>query len=651
MTLSAVFLFLLAGAATPRASVEPLPGLRAEAAARLMAGEAGGNLAAAVAVGRLENRDAEAVLPLSFEIGVGELRPARAPETLSPPESTETTRSGQEARPTLEIYVYALDAASAVLGHVAERLVLSDPREFRGLRYGGTLSFAAAPSLPLELRVLLLETGASRSGLWTFRIDEEGRPPPRLEDPQTSRARPGWIDVGNIAPEVAPIAGPPVLTPGEHRLRVVGRPLIAPDAKLLLVHRATNDSTTIPATFSSSGEAVQLSLPSLRSGPYRWQLEGTEDSGDLWVLRTSAAADARSPTTEKADWLDAARWLESQRSRATALSLTSVDQVAPAEKLRERLFRVLRDFGRHWEPLRAARELTAAEHRAFRAELDRPAVETLERELLSEIADREARASVALMGLLVQAYELAREEDRFADAGRYRRIAHELARSSDPSVHTQTARQLTRLSLSLSQFGLWPSVQNELETAIELSPDQAAAHALLAGVLERQGAVEAARTSAQKAFELDRGLHRNRLRLAVLLRRLGAEERALDHFRSLLFEAEDDADRTLACQEIALVLKRQRRPTDAIEQLDSCLARTSRKTEIYPLLIHLLERAGQDRRARELAATPPPAPTVPTARLVYAEVPERLLTTVRESSERSLRLSAPALATVLESRP
>ncbi len=659
--------------------VEPLHGLRAEAAARLLSGGTGGNLPASIAFGRPRqiNPSGGLRVPLTVEIPAHVLGPSPprpggedTPRPQPEPASPATSDPPDEEPASLEIYCYVLDASLAVRGHLAEKLVAGGAQLPKGVRYRSAVELEASDSAALSLRLLVLEPRSGRLVQYVEPLDPAGGTTLRLVAPTALDAT-DWLTVtgsgpragsGARDPDDGSLTSLPVLVPGPQRLQVQGGRGRRGEAELALTREGRQDEApaAVPARFEDRGSALVFQLPELPSGRYTWRLdESPASTGRLWILGAEAAADARtlagsSAGAEALDWLDAERWYAERASLAARLELTDIDQVAPATRLQSQYATLLRNLGTHWDAPRAVSDLTRVELAAQDAKLDIPTIERLELDVLASLVERSPEAALVALAVHVTSYRTARDERRYADAGRHRRtvrrVGAQVARRSPP-LRGEVADQLSLLALVMSDDALWPGVQHVLEQVVGIQPEHPPARALLALVLEHQGKTEEAIGHAETAFELDRGLHANRLRLAVLLRRLGRDERAESHLRALLDESPQDSERVVACQELSRLLAARERFGDATDVLERCRAGNARASELVPQLVHVLERRGQTTRARQLRSEDAPRPGAPSARLLYSRVPASVRSSLQSNASRGFRMRVTALTAAFGEQP
>ncbi len=125
--------------------------------------------------------------------------------------------------------------------------------------------------------------------------------------------------------------------------------------------------------------------------------------------------------------------------------------------------------------------------------------------------------------------------------------------------------------------GHLPEAATELRRAVEIKPDWAQAHYLLATVLNAEGDRNGARAEVSRALEIDATLLDARRLLASIQSALGADDLAVEEGRKVLREAPDDVKaRILVTQSLV----RQRKLDEALAELEK-IPEGKRDAETY----------------------------------------------------------------------
>ena len=225
--------------------VVPLRGMRAEVAALLVQGRAGGALPIAAAL-----------FPPPAGGGVGFLLELETPAP-----------GGGEA--TLEVYAYAVDGAGEVVAHFAATLAGWLPHG-EGLKVSGRLQ---VPSGEISVRLLVWEPETRRYGMAVRRV---GVGEAAIAVAVAEECR-GWSTAGREATDLLGLSARPVLVRGESRRLALGAGVPPGDWRVRLARAvpAEEEGELVSASVTEGGE-LDFVVPDLPAGIY--QLSAVESA-------------------------------------------------------------------------------------------------------------------------------------------------------------------------------------------------------------------------------------------------------------------------------------------------------------------------------------------------------------------------------------
>ena len=527
----------------------------------------------------------------------------------------------------IEIYGYLLDDAGAVVGHLAEGLMLDDLRRLEAVRGSGLKFIGAirAPAGLYSLRVVVRNRDTRR--FFLARRDLEvpggapGRPyvlPPLVAEPggrwvvaRQHGLGPGPAPGGAEGAEPWPAAVPSWLSheplevvighggPGaERRLSVqlldpAGAPVAEPELEM-------------GAEIETAGELVfqhaTVAAPDLPPGEYLLRVVASDaESGE---------SAAQAVPVLVFEGLETRAWTDEAAPRAHGDRALPVRAAAAPDELEDEAMRAAYagalSLWARGDPVGARRRL---------AELERPPAGgdpsrrwrrlfTLERLTLLALAEQHP---AALMGAAVlhrdmYGWYMARRETDLAEhswqmAAMIARMAPAVDGLEPPPGFSECL--LLDLATRLAGAGDLKSARRALEVAAEVAPESAAARLGLGALHERTGQPMEAAAELQQLVDAHPDRAEGRLRLAVNRARLGGEKTAEELFRSLLEPPAPLWVRTLAYQELGRLLIADGRAAEAARLLREGVGQIPDNQRLRILELRALDLAG---RAQEAAA-------------------------------------------------
>lgn len=615
----------------------PLPGLRAEVAALLVQGVAGGSLPIAAA---LFPRPAVGGAPgeLGFLIEL-----PTAPANAAPADAATAQRP-------LEVYAYAVDAAGEIAAHFA--VTVADwPADGEGLKIAGRMDAAGAE---LSLRFLVWDPAERRYGM-AVRRTAAGPAPLLVEECS------GWSAAGSAAAELAQLSARPVLVSGEsRRLRLDRTP--PPDGWRVRLDGGGEASATagaeVAATVGEGGE-VRFAVPDLPAGVY--QLSVAAAAGEPWASpsREVWLVPGLPPAGEgcSRSWPRVLRL-----ARAGALGAPPAAPVVGVEARPDRGLAgdyqaLLGRLAGGGDLARAAGELAELEHSAVGEAFDRLRVLFgTELGTARSLAERDPSCLLPLVALHADAYRIHHGAGRFALATHSRRVGAAIAELAaellpQPEERALIAVAITGLADMVETRRASIEAQRLLEKALSLDDGLEAARLLLAVSYERKGRYLDARRELEALVAANSAHYEARVRLAILLRRLGEARQAEELLRSLVAEQPPGWLLLLGYQTLGQLLIRQDRLDEAVAALEEARRRLPEDQVIHLLLAFALDRGGSRGAVREVLAGMPLAQAAATARYRYSDQPAAALGLLRETLRQSLMVRLPALALALGEKP
>ena len=588
-------------------------GLRAEVAALLMQGVAGGGLPIAAAVFPRPAAGAGESVELGFLLEL----PA------APPEETAGGRP-------LEVYAYAVDAADEVVAHFA--VTVPDwPARSEGLKVAGRLE--AAPG-DLSLRFLAWDPMRGNYGMAVRRLTLDAS----STSPRIVEACAGWSAVGSEAADLLNLSARPVLVRGQtRRLSLGGRP---PSAgwRVRLVGQGDGAPTEeVAASTAATGE-LEFEVPELPPGAYQLSV-GAEKDGDwrssaleIWLVRTLP------PVGDgcRGSWTRVLRLSRSAGLGALPESLPPGKR-RPGSRLAAGYEGVLGRLAAVGDLASAAARLAVLEGSIAGAEPSRMGMLfSAELETARSLADRDPRSLLPLVALHAETYREHYGAGRFSLATHSRRLAATIA---DLAVELLAAPE-ERSLLAVAITGLADMVETRrasieaqrlLERALALDDSQEATRLLLAVSYERKGRFEDARRQLEALVSANSAHYEARVRLAILLRRLGERQEAERLLRAVVSERPPTWLLSLAYQTLGQLLIRETRLAEAVA-----------------LLAQAGERLPGDQAVvRQALADLPLVAAGVTPRFRYSDEPPVALGLMRETLRQSVTVRLPVLALVV----
>lgn len=629
---SLVGLFLLATGAGAATETVPLRGLRAEVAALLVQGVAGGTLPIAVAV---FPRPLEGAEPggLSFLIEL-------------PAASVDAARDEH----SLEVYAYAVDAAGEIAAHFAVR-VRDWSADGEGLKIAGRLGVAA---VDLSLRFLVWDPTDRRYGM----VVRRGAPGTAGSAPRFAEACAGWSAAGSEAAELASLSARPVLVSGESGRFWLDQTPPAEGWWVRLSADGVASATAEVAASTAHAGGFEFTVPDLPAGVYRLSV-ATPDGEirisaplEIWLVPTLPPGRTGCPRS----------WVEVLRlARAGALDAQPAPppvsvEARPVRRLAADYEALLGRLSGSGDLAAAAVELAELEWSAIEPGFDRiRLLSDAEGRVARTLAERDARCLLLLVALHADTYRIHHGAGRFPLATHSRRVGAAIAEMAAdllvlPEERALIAVAITGLADMVETRRASIEAQRLLERALSLDGSQEAARLLLAVSYERKGRYADAREELRTLVSANSAHYEARVRLAILLRRTGEPREAERLLRALVAEQPPNWILSLGYQTLGQLLLRQSRLTEAVAVLEEACARLPGDPVVRLLLAFSLDRSGERRAVQELLAGMPMAEAARTARYRYSDEPAAALGLQRETLRQSLTVRLPLLALALGER-
>ncbi len=164
---------------------------------------------------------------------------------------------------------------------------------------------------------------------------------------------------------------------------------------------------------------------------------------------------------------------------------------------------------------------------------------------------------------------------------------------------------------------------------------------------ERRGRYEEARRQLEILVAANSAHHEGRVRLAVLLRRMGQPAAAERMLLEIIAEQPPEWLLSLAYQTLAQLLGRQDRYAEAIVQLERSRRRLPGDQALGLMLAYALDRDGRRQAAAAQLRELPPARAGRTARYRYSDEPAAALGLLHDTVRQSVAVRLPLLGRVL----
>ena len=628
-------LLLLAMPAVANVETEPVRGLRAEVAALLVQGVAGGELPVAVTVFPEPANATTEAGGLSFLVELPSAPPAES----------------EEGRP-LEVYAYALDPRGEVVAYSGVSLPRW-PVAGEGVKVVGRLE---APGGALSLRFLAWDPIDRRYGL-AVRELAAGEAPPT---PRIAEECDAWAVAGDDEAGWSSFTARPVLLSGESRRLLL--PGARPPAawRVRLAGSGDDGPVTIELDATVAGrDELEIVVPDLRAGVYRLSVaapDGAWSAPELDVWLVSAL-----PAAEEGCYRSWGRVL--RLARAGVAAPPPAEPVEPPEGKRA-WRRLAAEYQELLSGLAVAGDLAGSAGRL--AELEAPAVgdepdrtrqlAAAELEPVRQVAEHDARCLLPLIALHAETYRQHHQAGRFLLATHSRRMAAAIAELAAERLEAKSERRL--LSVGLANLADMVEArrasieaQRLLERALELDDEHEAARLLLAVSYERKGRYDDARRQWELLVAANSAHHEARVRLAVLLRRMGETEQSERLLRAVLAERPPGWLLSLAYQTLAQLLIREARLGEALEAIDEGLGRRPGDQALQVLLAYARDRSGERLAVRETLSGLSLDSAGISPRYRYSDEPAEALGLLRETLRQSVTVRLPVLAQALAEAP
>lgn len=625
--------FLLAAIAGAVTQPVPIRGLRAEIAALLMQGVAGGSLPVAAAVFSRPGGDDAAGRELTFLVELEAAQPA----------DTEGERPIE--RP-IEVYAYAIDDAGEVVAHLA--VTVPDwPVDGEGLKISGSLGEVSGD---LSVRLLVWDPAARRYGMAVRRIDlEAGASAPRLAEECS-----GWTLAGSAATDLLGLSARPVLVAGETRRVAVPRTVAEGSWQVRLAKEAGDAAIGQQATASATGaDELEFVVPDLAAGIYQLSVNEGESWAsrpiESWLVATLPPAGSGC----RRNWGRVLRQARAGSPAAEPQRVPAAAEGQPAAELMADYQAVLVRLAVTGDLISAAGELAGVEAPMVSDETNRTRLLLVtELSAARELAEREPRSLLPLITLHAEAYDVHYEAGRFPLATHSRRLSLAIAdlaaeHLSAPEERALIAVALTGLADRVETRRASIEAQRLLERALSLDESQEATRLLLAVSYERKGRYGDARQQLETLVSANSAHYEARVRLGILLRRIDQPEEAERVLRAVVAERPPDWLLSLGYQTLAQVLIRQARLGEAVAVLEEACKRLPGDQAAQLLLVYALDRRGERQVVQEMLDELPLAEAAASPRFAYSDRPVVALGLLRETLRQSFTVRLTVLAVTL----
>lgn len=617
--------------------LRPGRGLRAEVAHLILNGTPGGPLSlAAVALPELaaaQTTTGPYQVPVVVEV-VG----SRLLEGLGSSDE-ETTEPQGERSLELDLFLYAVDAQSAVVGHTIKRLSVPVDRFGEALYELGLkiITTVELPATTVDLRCLIYDGERQRYGLAATPLTV--RPVTRL--PAAAATSPltpprffddlPWILAhGARSPNLAifgdsrlPTAQPVITAGGSHTVAVTlpRDSALSPSLRLSAVDDASSrrrrqDKDRVSLQPAGAIEvtgtpwsihAFTFEAPALASGRYRFELEpaastGAQSEGFL-VSNAEALAFARlrrgqPKWTEVVDGVLVAEDRPEQAVSDAASGSRSRWQRTVTQEYLELLLSATQsaDVDATGREL-ARREKTWMEAHERAVEMLLPAQLVVAR----DIAVRHEDALVPILLIETAAYRVHGQNRQFQLASHSRQLAAAMTGLADGQHphRSLVAIAVVALAGQVDAAGLQRQSLSLLHRALELDPEQVPALLALAAGYEKRGWYQESLPLLERALALDKNRTIATLQLAIQHERLGEPAEAERLLRPIVRTGEPWVA-SLASQQLARMLIRQDRLDDAHQVIAQGRRQAPNDSSLLLLESYLLERQRQPKAAGEL---------------------------------------------------
>ena len=590
----------LVAAETPR--TRPLPGLRGDVAAIILAGAEGG----AFSISTLAWPE-----QVIGESGKVEPAAAVAIEIDGPGLFGDEAPTGDE-RLLAEAFVYALGDGDRLAGHWSRLIAIDETQAATVLDRGGLKVVARLP-LPAgtyDLRVLIHEPSTRRFALRrrSLRVGggTGGDPgPPLFADDAAAWALAADAGATDSGPQPATR---PVLRAGrpwQARLPLETLPerlelrLLGTDGQV--VHEGPVETTPVA---DGNGFVARGTTPSLVTGTYTFTLvSGRRSKAATEPLVLYVLGEAQADLALRS-------WTDVLNDRLGSLPSVAPREDAPAPDTASREAEIYRDaLGRLAAGDRGAAEEAVAEleRSAWSPEQGAELASTAQDAVVDALAKADPESLLPVLALhrtLCMRY--AAERAYFLAGPARARVAHIAERyaelSEDERAGRHAADVLVALAVDLSDRRLDVRARRLLDRALRLEPTHPAARLRLAILLERVGDYAAA-TETLEALAPQQRSAEAALRLALNLRRIGRGAEGRRILRRLIDRGRDGWPIAVAFQELGRDLIKAGDLERAERLLRAGVSRFPADGGLRVQLAYLLDRGGNAIAGQTLLAT------------------------------------------------
>jgi tetratricopeptide (TPR) repeat protein len=623
---------LLAGTARAAVEVQPMRGLRAEIAALLVQGVAGGSLPIAVALFPSKAASDGESAAVAFLVEV--------PPAPEPPADPESGRA-------LELYAYAVDDAGEVAGHFSVTLP-AWPATGEGVKIAGRMEVGARE---VSVRFLAFDPTGRRYGMAIRELSPDAIAVP----PRFTESCDDWALADAGAAEVLVLSARPVLVAGERR--TVSLPDAPPGAWRMELARGLGDAVVreqVEGVVVAPGE-VEFVVPELAAGRYQLSLVPTEGSAwqsgsiEAWLVgQLPPAGDSC-----QRGWRRVLSHARSGGVVASPRTPPATGEAPSVELLASRYRAILERYASLGDLAVAADELAEMEAGVVAEDLDntRPLF-TAELRSARALADQDARCLLPLVSLHSQSYLVHHSSGRFPLATHSRRLAAAIAElavdfAAQPEETSLLAVGITGLAQMVERRRSSLEAQRLLERALALDGSQEATRLLLAVSYDRKGRYDEAREQFEALVASNTAHQEARVRLAILLLRTGDLQQAEPLLRTVVAEQPPEWLLSLSYQTLGQLLIAKGRVREAIQVLAGGGIRLPGDQAIQVLRAYALDRDGRRREVQGVLAEMPLSEAGRTARFRYSDRPAAALELLRETLLQSVVVRLPVLASAL----
>ena len=591
----------------------------------------------------------------------------------------------------LELYLYAVDDAGAVVEHLARTVEVRLDRLGEALAATG-VRFIEAVELPAgdySLRILVVEPISRLFGLAVENVEVSGaedRPkgewmaPPRVQSSCAPWlvARLTGSTTAQVQDEYDKLLSGSLLRNMESRSVLMGGessrlsavssgPWTGSDSDSAVEVRLTREGVAGDAariesvtvtTLSSGGRFfdVVFEVPLLSEGLYQLTITSTSSDADESGVRSPAVdvwlTAGGDPATDCPTWtkLRQQSVLAASGTRHEELSESASDRRRRAA-IRATYLNVLKQLAATGDSAAAVDSLGSMEEDIVKSGPQHYGTlfET-ELRLVRKLATRDPECLVPILTLHHEAYESHYQKRRFSLAGHSRLLVGETIEWFIEEVEApQNPGPLTDLMTSLAEYAerhrMMFESQALLRRVLELRPEHESARLLLALSYERVGFHERAQRELEELLSYNAKIPEASLRQAVMLTREGDFEAAVPLLRRLVRERPEEWVLALSFQTLAQSLGRLGRPDEALETLRQAVARLPSEQRLHVQLAYWLDRSGRRAEATEVLTRIPIAEKATAShRLRYSEHASSIVAPVRRRLAADVSVRLPRLA-------